>query len=136
MAGIAKIQQYLSCIFGEKQLLVTEGSRGSTTSWYVTLFQPMPTKMEFSLLHWVPGLHLGFPDKKFPILCSGTVQRRRNPGLRRLSGLFREVSLMSFSQVWNPEKHGGFLVLGFFKRFYLFIFRERGREGERQGKKH
>ena len=23
-----------------------------------------------------------------------------------------------------------------FKRFYLFIFRERGREGERQGEKH
>ena len=24
----------------------------------------------------------------------------------------------------------------FFKRFYLFIFRERGREGEREGEKH
>ena len=24
----------------------------------------------------------------------------------------------------------------FFKRFYLFVFRERGREGEREGKKH
>ena len=26
--------------------------------------------------------------------------------------------------------------VGFFKRFYLFIFRERGREGEREGEKH
>ena len=25
---------------------------------------------------------------------------------------------------------------GFFIRFYLFIFRERGREGEREGEKH
>ena len=24
----------------------------------------------------------------------------------------------------------------FFKRFYLFIFRQRGREGEREGEKH
>ena len=24
----------------------------------------------------------------------------------------------------------------FFKRFYLFIFREKGREGEREGEKH
>ena len=24
----------------------------------------------------------------------------------------------------------------FFKRFYLFIFRERGREGEKEGEKH
>ena len=28
-----------------------------------------------------------------------------------------------------------FLFLSFFKRFYLFIFRQRGREGER-GEKH
>ena len=29
-----------------------------------------------------------------------------------------------------------FVKKDFFKRFYLFIFRERGREGEREGEKH
>ena len=28
------------------------------------------------------------------------------------------------------------MIIIFFKRLYLFIFRERGREGEREGEKH
>ena len=27
-------------------------------------------------------------------------------------------------------------LIGFFLRFYVFIFRERGKEGEREGEKH
>ena len=44
--------------------------------------------------------------------------------------------------IWKPQKYGQNLstnalpLLGFFKIFYLFIFRERGREGEREGEKH
>ena len=34
------------------------------------------------------------------------------------------------------RKIGIHILINFFKRFYLFIFRERGREGEREGEKH
>ena len=41
------------------------------------------------------------------------------------------------------SSHGGLLegalassILLFFSKFYLFIFRERGRKGEREGEKH
>ena len=33
---------------------------------------------------------------------------------------------------WGANRH----VCVFFKRFYLFIFRERRKEGEREGEKH
>ena len=38
----------------------------------------------------------------------------------------------SFSQIWEVQTH----FLSFFFRFYLFIFRERRKEGEREGEKH
>ena len=34
------------------------------------------------------------------------------------------------------EKFPFLLLFLFFKRFYLFIFREKGREGEKEGEKH
>ena len=37
---------------------------------------------------------------------------------------------------YKPETPKVPHVLIFFQRFYLFIFRERGKEGEREGKKH
>ena len=37
---------------------------------------------------------------------------------------------MSFDRRWNST------FFNFFKRFYLFIFRQRGMEGEREGEKH
>ena len=40
------------------------------------------------------------------------------------------------SNLGKAEGHGGRLETLFFKRFYLFISRERVREGEREGEKH
>ena len=59
----------------------------------------------------------------------------------RLRGL-KDLPEFHSQQVAEPEyelkcPHSGpsFLIHLFFKRIYLFIFRERGREGEREGEK-
>ena len=36
----------------------------------------------------------------------------------------------------SPDSETSFFFFFFFLRFYLFIFSERGKEGEREGKKH
>ena len=38
--------------------------------------------------------------------------------------------------VLNPLSHTSQGYIHFYNRFYLFIFRERGREGEKEGEKH
>ena len=69
---------------------------------------------------------------RFPSLNSLALYHARNT-IRKVNG--QGLGLVSpvvfiFSS--------GSLLLGadFFKRFYLFISRERGREGEREGEKH
>ena len=39
-------------------------------------------------------------------------------------------------QKWPSHRVSSLLAFISFKRFYLFIFREEGREGEREGEKH
>ena len=54
--------------------------------------------------------------------------------------IFRTAIFNSLSFISNTFPYVGFLeifhFLSFFFKFYLFIFRERGREGEREGEKH
>ena len=47
-----------------------------------------------------------------------------------------ELRLLPFNRVWSECACRENIFFSFFKRFYLFIFRERGREGEREGEKH
>ena len=46
--------------------------------------------------------------------------------------LQNNIVLTTFYYLKNPDM----VFKSFFKRFYLFIFREKGREGEREGEKH
>ena len=54
--------------------------------------------------------------------------------------MFLVLQIRGWREVIGDEKilmsNDFFGTLLFFKRFYLFIFRERGREGEREGEEH
>lgn len=58
-------------VFGEKLLLVTEGSCGSATIWHMTLFHPN-VNLD-GIIHCFYSVQypcLGCPDEKFPMSCS------------------------------------------------------------------
>ena len=74
-------------------------------------------------------------SQTLPLACTPTRDQTCNPGFCPDWGWTSDLSLCGMTP--NPLNHisQGKTVLFFFK-FYLLIFRERGREGEREGEKH
>ena len=62
--------------------------------------------------------------------------RRRSESSDGPGGPCQSIWNVPLRQQELSEDETGFTFFKFLKRFYLFIFRERGREGERKGEKH